>query len=90
MHEVVGDIGVRMIETPARRIVAVPLLGDGQRHDGHRGIGDPRDHPLACRTEKKRFAYRANHAGRRPASRSFRGRCRGRPGAQARRRPAAS
>ena len=58
--------GCAKIELPGRRIVAVALLGDGQRHDVHGGIGDAREHAVALGAEKQRLAHRADHARTRP------------------------
>ena len=40
--QVVHDVGMRLVERGGRRIVAVALLGDGQRDDLHRRIAQAR------------------------------------------------
>ena len=41
--EVVHDVGMRLVQRAGRRVVAIALLGDRQRHDPHARVGHGRE-----------------------------------------------
>ena len=64
MLEVVHDIRMREIEPAARRVVAVALLGDGERDDGHARIGESRNERSDVVPRERSRAERTDHAQR--------------------------
>ena len=56
-REVVADVGIVLAQPPGRRIVAVALLGDGERDDAHPRVGEPGD-------QRRRILRCDDHPGR--------------------------
>ena len=83
--------GCATVERAGRRVVAIALLGDGQRHDRDARIGEARDAARRARRRANSISRtRADHA-RATCRRALRAApCRGRPAARAARSRAAS
>src|SRR5438034_10305005 len=60
--EIVHDVRMREIEPSRRRVVAVALLGDRERHDSRFRRDETRAHLLALCEEKTHFAYATDDA----------------------------
>ena len=64
MREIVDDVGMREIERAGRGVVAVALLGHGQRDDVDARIGDAPHQRRRVGSGEERLAHRADHAQR--------------------------
>ena len=52
------------VERAGRRVVAIALLGDGQRDDRDARIGEPREHAVALVAEEQHLAHGADRRAR--------------------------
>ncbi len=60
MLEVMADLGMALIERAGRRVVAVALLGDGQRDHPGRGVGQTADDGRRILRGEQNFAHCAH------------------------------
>src|ERR1700694_4075824 len=68
MRQVVDDVRMPEVELAGRRVLAIALLGNGQRHDPSLGRGQPRLDLFALIAQKQNLANAADdstaYAGR--------------------------
>ncbi len=68
MRQIVNDVGMANIERAGRGVVAVSLLGDGQRYDANARVGHGGKQRVALRRRVDHVEYRADDARLRAGS----------------------
>ena len=60
--EVVHDVGMRLVQRAGRRVVAIALLGDGQRHDSYARVAHGCEDALDVHGRDQHLAHAADDA----------------------------